>query len=161
MVGPVAVNMPETYMQGVLAIGLLYLVWAPKPKKPFSVPGLSPDALVVVMAVVVSILSMLIGAAGVLFKAVRRRDGRSKEGVMADQSWLMLLQHGLKIVVFGLGGFVFAPYLPLIGCMMLMGFCGTLVGVYLMKKMSNEAFDAIFKYLVTFLAGIMLWKALT
>lgn len=159
--GPVAVSLPEAWMQGVLGVGILYLVWAPKPKKPLEIPGVKPDMMVAIMAVGISVLTMLIGAAGVLFNAIRKRGGRAKEGVLADQSWLMLVQHILKVVVFGLAGFVFAPYIPLICCMMAMGLCGTYVGVKLMKKMSNDAFDKVFKGMVTLLAFGMLWKALT
>ncbi len=160
LAGPVAVSLPEAWMQGILGFGILYLVWAPKPKKPIVIPGLKPDMMVAVMAVFVSILTMLIGAAGVLFNAIRRRGGRAKEGVLADQSWLMLCQHILKVVVFGIAGFAFGPYLLLIACMMGMGLLGTYVGVKLMKKMSNEAFDKVFKAMVTVLAFGMLYKAL-
>ncbi|RYG61860.1 MAG: sulfite exporter TauE/SafE family protein [Alphaproteobacteria bacterium] len=161
LAGPVAVSLPEAWMQGILGVGILYLVWAPKPKNPIVIPGLKPDMMVAVMAMAVSVLTMLIGAAGVLFNAIRRRGGRAKEGVLADQSWLMLCQHILKVIVFGIAGFAFGPYLPLIGCMMLMGLIGTFVGVKLMKKMSNDAFDKVFKGMVTLLAFGMLWKALT
>lgn len=161
LAGPVAVNLPEAWMQGILGVGILYLVWAPKPKKPFEIPGVKPDMMVAIMAVVISVLTMLIGAAGVLFNAIRKRGGRAKEGVLADQSWLMLCQHLLKVLVFGVAGFVFGPYLPLIGCMMVMGLIGTFVGVKLMKKMSNANFDKAFKVMVTLLAAGMLWKALT
>lgn len=160
LAGPVAVNLPEAAMQLMLGVGILYLVWAPKPKKPFVIPGVKPEMMTVVMAAAISVLTMLIGAAGVLFNALRKRGGRAKEGVLADQSWLMLLQHVLKVVVFGLAGFVFGPYLLLIGCMMVMGLTGTYVGVMLMKRMQTEWFDRLFKGVVTLLAIVMVGKAL-
>jgi uncharacterized membrane protein YfcA len=154
LIGPYAVKMPPVWGELLLASGLLYLVWAPKFKGDFSFPGKT-----IVMAMVVSMVTMVIGAAGTLFNAIRRRSGRDKEGVLADQSAIMLLQHGLKALVFGLYGFAFAPYLPLmvgmIGCAML----GTWVGVTCMKKMSNAWFDRVFKAVVTVLACKMIYDA--
>ncbi len=158
LAGPVAVSLPETWMQGLLAVGLLYLVWAPKLKKPPEFKWIKPDVGVMLIAVGVSAISMLIGAAGVLFSAIRRRGGRAKEGVLADQSWLMLVQHGMKLVVFGLAGFAFGPYLPLIVSMMAMGLLGTYVGVVLLKRIDTVWFDRIFKVVVTLLALVMLGK---
>jgi uncharacterized protein len=158
--GPVAVRLPEMWMQLILGFGLLYLIWAPKPKKEIRIPGLSPDARTAVMAVFISMLTIIIGAAGVLFSAIRRRGGHAKEGVLADQSFIMLMQHMLKMGVFALAGFSFGPYLPLVAGMIVMGLLGTYVGVMLMKKMSTVWFDYAFKAVVTLLAIAMLGKAL-
>lgn len=157
--GPVAVRLPEVWLQVILGLGLLYLVWAPKPKKEFKIPGLSPDAMTAVLAVFISMLTLIIGAAGVLFNAIRRRGGRAKEGVLADQSFIMLAQHILKMTVFALAGFTFGPYLPLLVGMIAMGLLGTWVGVNLMKRIQTVWFDRAFKVVVTMLAFGMLAKA--
>ncbi len=162
LAGPVAVNLNDNAMQLLLGLGLLYLIWAPKPKKPLSIPflnRLNPDVRTAIMAILISMVTILIGAAGVLFSAIRRRGGLPKEAVLADQSFIMLCQHILKMLVFGLAGFVFGPYLPLIIPMVCMGLLGTFVGVVLMKKMSSHVFDIIFKAVVTVLAIAMLAKA--
>ncbi len=162
LAGPVAVNLNDNAMQLLLGLGLLYLIWAPKPKKPLSIPVLNKlgaDARTAIMAVLISIITILIGAAGVLFSAIRRRGGLAKEAVLADQSYIMLCQHILKMLVFGLAGFAFGPYLPLIVPMVCMGLLGTFVGVVMMKKISSEVFDTIFKAVITLLAIAMLAKA--
>lgn len=154
MVGPLAVSLPEVPMRVVLGLGLLYLVWAPKKVK-------LPDfrGKVLLLAVVTSMVSMLIGAAGVLFSAVRRRDGATKERALADQSAIMLVQHLLKVLVFGLFGFVFGPYLWLVGMMAVCGLAGTYVGVQLMTRMQNVWFDRVFKAVVSAVAVAMLVTA--
>lgn len=157
--GPVAVQLPAVWMRCVLALGLLYLVWAPKPKRVVTIPGLKPAHMTFVVAVLTSIVSMLIGAAGVLFSAIRKRGGRPKEAVLADQSWLMLVQHMLKVVVFGLAGFVFGPYLGLVGAMICCGLVGTWVGVTVLRRMESVWFDRVFKAMVTALAALMLAQA--
>lgn len=162
LAGPIAVNLNENAMQLLLGLGLLYLIWAPKPKKPLAIPFLnrvSADARTAIMAVMISMITILIGAAGVLFSAIRKRGGLGKEAVLADQSFIMLCQHILKMLVFGLAGFVFGPYLPLIVPMIAMGLLGTFVGVVMLKKMSSDVFDTIFKAVVTALAVAMLAKA--
>ncbi|MBI1308694.1 MAG: TSUP family transporter [Proteobacteria bacterium] len=154
LIGPVAVNVSPFWGHVVLGGGLLYLVWMPKMKMP-DFPGKT-----LLMGMVVSMVSMVMGAAGTLFNAIRRRGGRSKEGVLADQSAIMLFQHAIKVVVFGLFGFAYGPYLPLVAGMMVAGLLGTYVGVKVMKRMTNEWFDLAFKGLVSVLALKLLYDAL-
>lgn len=153
--GPLAVQLPENGLRILLGLGLLYLAWAPKMKA--KVPDF-PGKLVI-LAMAISIVTMVIGAAGVLYNAIRRRAGHDKERVLADQSAIMAVQHALKMLVFGLWGFVFWPYIPLVACMAAMGMVGTFAGVVLMKKMSSGVFDHIFKLVVTILAGKLLVDA--
>ena len=159
LAGPVAVNLSEMWLQLILGFGLLYLVWAPKPKSEIKIPGLTPDVVAMIMTTIISMLTIMIGAAGVLFNAIRRRGGRAKEGVLADQSFIMLMQHILKMAVFAVAGFVFGPYIPLVLGMIAMGLLGTFVGVTMMKRMSSAWFERVFKVVVTVLAFSMLAKA--
>lgn len=162
LAGPVAVSLNENAMQALLGLGLLYLVWAPKPRKSLQIPVLSrlnTDLRTAILAVFISMVTILIGAAGVLFSAIRKRGGHGKEAVLADQSFIMLGQHILKMLVFGLAGFAFGPYLPLVVPMIAMGLLGTFVGVVLMKRMSALWFDRIFKGVITLLAVAMLARA--
>ena len=152
--GPLAVSLPETLSKVLLGLGLLYLVWMPKLKGSWNFPGKT-----VVLAVVTSMVSMVIGAAGVLFSAIRKRDDRAKEQILADQSFCMMVQHGLKVLVFGAYGFAFGPYLPLLAAMVAMGMAGTLMGVYLLKRMNSIWFDHVFKLVVSILAGKLLVDA--
>ncbi|MCA3244425.1 MAG: TSUP family transporter [Alphaproteobacteria bacterium] len=158
LAGPVAVHLNETAMQVVLGLGLLYLVWAPKPQGEV-LPWIPARLKTVGLALVTSMVTMIIGAAGVLFAAIRRRSGRAKEAVLADQSAIMLLQHGLKVGVFGLFGFAFGPYLPLLAAMALAGLVGTWVGVNVLRKISNAWFDHAFRLVVSIVAGILLARA--
>lgn len=157
--GPVAVSFNETTMQVVLACGLLFLVWAPKPTKEF-LPFIPAKYKTIVLALVTSFITMIIGAAGVLFAAIRRRSGHDKQAVLADQSAIMALQHGLKVLVFGSLGFAFAPYLPLLAAMAVAGLLGTWVGVTLLRKISNAWFDHLFKLVVSIVAGALLVRAI-
>ena len=156
---PLAVSLNPTALQIILGLGLLYLVWAPKLKQSYTF-GLKPKARMVVLAVLTSIVSMVIGAAGVLFAAIRKRSGHSKEQLLADQSSIMTVQHGLKIIAFGGFGFAFGPYLPLLVAMALAGLVGTWFGVVILKKVNADWFDHLFKLVVTIMALLLLVKAL-
>ncbi len=156
MAGPLAVHIPPFWAHVLLGVGLLYLVWAPKK---LALPSFRGK--VILVACLTSFVSMLIGAAGVLFAALRRQDGVAKEGILADQSILMLTQHGLKFLVFGVAGFAYAPYIPLLVGMAAAGLCGTMLGLSILKRMQPVWFDGLFKLMVSILAGKLLVDALS
>jgi uncharacterized membrane protein YfcA len=71
-----------------------------------------------------------------------------------------VLQHGLKVVVFGLAGFAFASWLPLIAAMILSGYIGTVTGTRLLENLPEEKFRFWFKILLTLLAADMIQRGL-
>ena len=58
----------------------------------------------------------------------------------------------MKIVVFGLAGFAFWDWLPLIAAMIASGFLGTVYGTKLLDRLPEESFRRWFKIGVTVLA---------
>ena len=158
LIGPFAVQLQGAWIEVLLGLGLLYLVWWPKPKTQ-AFAWIPERYRTFALAIVTSMVSMLIGAAGVLFAAIRRRSGRQKEAVLADQSAIMLVQHSLKVLVFGAYGFVFAPYIPLLIAMGLAGVLGTWLGVKVLWRMESVWFDYLFKLVVSIMAGLLLAKA--
>ncbi len=155
--GPILVNLPEQALQFILAMGLLYLVWGPKPKASEAKPTPIRTAI---LGFGLSILSMAIGAAAVFFAALRKQKGLPKEQILADQSAIMCAQSIFKALAFGLFGFAFGPYIPLIIAMMMCGMLGSWLGVKLLKRMSYTWFDHLFKLVVSIMAGILLVRAL-
>jgi uncharacterized membrane protein YfcA len=71
----------------------------------------------------------------------------------------MVIQHGLKIGVFGLLGFNYAPYLPLVAGMIATGFLGTLAGRRLLHGMGDSRFNYALTILLTILGLRLLWMA--
>ena len=72
----------------------------------------------------------------------------------------MTVQHGLKIVVFGLAGFAFLSWLPLIAAMIASGFLGTVYGTRLLDRLPEETFRRWFRIALTVLALNLLWQGL-
>jgi uncharacterized membrane protein YfcA len=64
----------------------------------------------------------------------------------------MTAQHLLKIVVFGLAGFAFRDWLPLIAAMILSGFLGTVYGTKLLDRLPEDSFRKWFRIGITILA---------
>ena len=92
---------------------------------------------------------------------------RGNRGVLAiageDRlTWLHSLttQHLLKIVVFGIAGFAFWEWLPLIAAMILSGFVGTVYGTSLLERMPEKTFRIWFKIGITLLALDLLRRGL-
>jgi len=86
------------------------------------------------------------------------RRGYEKYRIVATFAACMTVQHLLKMLVFGLIGFAFTDWLPLIIAMIAGGFAGTWVGLHILKKVPAERFQEIFRLLVTLLALRLVWQ---
>ena len=87
----------------------------------------------------------------------RRPQGAGRHPTAAG----MTVQHSLKIVVFGLAGFAFATWLPLIAIMMVSGYFGTVYGSRLLERLPEEAFRRWFRIGLTLLALDLLRQGAT
>jgi uncharacterized membrane protein YfcA len=109
---------------------------------------------------IASFLTMLVGATGPYVLALLRPLGLGREGLVGTHAAAMTAQHGLKILAFGLLGFAFAPWLPLIGAMIAMGFVGTLLGRRLLGLLSERQFGIVVKTVLTLVAGELVLRSL-
>ena len=73
----------------------------------------------------------------------------------AFMSW----QHGVKILTFGLLGFAFAPYLPLMMGMILLGIIGTWLGKGILTKMPERVFRLAFNTVLILLATRLIYQS--
>ena len=64
----------------------------------------------------------------------------------------MSLQHGIKIIIFGLLGFTFTPYILLIVFMIIFGMIGTWIGKYILNWMPEKFFSFGFNLVLVILA---------
>jgi len=153
--GQIVVSLPVPYLQLTLAIFILYATWAPKPG------GGKPSTNALAFGGAFStLLTMFVGATGPFVAAILRPFELGKLGQVATMSICMVVQHLLKVVVFGLLGFSFAPYLPLIAAMIGLGFLGTIVGRKLLHSFSEKLFTHILSGVLTVLALRLLWTAI-
>lgn len=161
LVGAVAgaflvVQIPDAWLKVVLGVFIIVVTWSKMPWiSRLSLAGLS------VASALLALLTMFVGATGALVSPVLARFMENdRKGLVATHAAVMVVQHGLKIVVFGLAGFAFGQWLPLVAAMIASGFLGTLFGTRLLERMPEERFRRWFRVLITALALNLLWQGL-
>jgi uncharacterized membrane protein YfcA len=150
------VQIPDAWLKIGLGLFIVAITWA---KMPW-VARLSRAGLSVASALL-AVLTMFVGATGPLVSPVLARFlENDRKGLVATHAAVMVAQHGLKIVVFGLAGFAFGRWLPLVAAMIASGFLGTLLGTRLLERMPEEKFRRWFRILITALAINLVWQGL-
>ncbi|MEO5323065.1 sulfite exporter TauE/SafE family protein [Mesorhizobium sp. CC13] len=144
----VVVQLPDALLKLVLGVFVIAITWTKIP----GIEKLTRTGLAI-GSVVVALVGMLVGATGplvsVLFAQFFAND---RKALVATHAAGMVAQHGLKIVVFGLAGFAFRDWLPLIAAMIVSGYLGTVYGTRLLERMPEESFRKWFKIAITVLA---------
>ena len=142
----------------LLCVGLfiLFLTWGPK----LSINASRPWPLRIASAIT-TLISMFVGASGPLVAAFVHRLSSERFERVATFSACMSVQHGLKLLVFGLLGFAFDDWLVLVAGMVLTGVVGTWVGLNLLSKISDQRFDQAFKIILTLMALKLIYSAAT
>ena len=153
--GSIVVSLPLAWMQAILGGFLLYVCW---------MPGITASAPTgrrfFVLGGIGGLISMFVGATGTLLAPWVRGVSKDRRVFVATHAAIMLFIHGLKVLVFGVLGFAFLEYLPLMTAMVAMTFVGNWIGVTLLNRMPEELFRRIFQVVLTLLALRLLWSAL-
>lgn len=151
------VSLPVPLLQTVVALFLLYAAWGAQFKLKAGAPS---QGKFLVVGTLAAFATMFVGATGPLIAPFVRSASENRVQLVATHAALMTLQHGFKIVAFGLLGFAFGPYLPFLVIMLALGFVGTVVGRDLLHRMPEHIFRICFNVLLTLLAARLLWGAL-
>ncbi|MGI9332326.1 MAG: TSUP family transporter [Gammaproteobacteria bacterium] len=152
LASPLVVALPQDALQLILAAFVLYSVWAPKPKG-LAVRGAGYS----VVGTVSSFCTMFVGGTGVLVAAFWSPQRMGRQGLVATHAACMTLQHGFKVIAFGLLGFQFAGWAAMLAAMIGSGFLGTLVGKAVLDRIPQAAFARAFRLVLTALALRLLW----
>lgn len=144
----VVIQLPDALLKLVLGIFVIAITWT-------KIPGIEKltRAGLAVASILVALAGMLVGATGplvsVLFAQFFAND---RKALVATHAAGMTVQHGLKIVVFGLAGFAFREWLPLIAAMVVSGYLGTVYGTRLLERLPEDSFRKWFGIAITVLA---------
>lgn len=152
----IVVSLPQAALQAVLACFILYTVWGPKLGK-----HKIPAAGFIGVGAITSFATMFVGATGPLLAAFLPPDRYGKMITVATHSACMTVQHGVKVVAFGIVGFAFPEWIPLIIAMIATGFLGTATGKKVLEWMPERAFAIGFKTVLTLLAARLLWVGIS
>ncbi len=150
------VQLPASAFQLIIALFVLYLCWGPAlPNQALSHKG------IMFLGAGTTFLTLFVGATGPLVSAFIKQLNTQRFVTVATIATALTLQHSAKIIVFGLTGFSFITWLPLIGAMILTGFIGTKLGLAVLGKVSDRGFQKYLNILLTVLALRLIWQAVT
>lgn len=152
--GQFVVALPEGILLGILGLFILYITWGPKPKN----IKLNKFGYVI-SGTVITFATMFIGATGPLAMAILPRESLEKQQISGTHGSLLVIQHGLKIVIFGFLGFQFKAWLVFLMLMIAVGFIGTLFGRAILQRMPAKYFQTGITIILTIMAVRMLYVA--
>jgi uncharacterized membrane protein YfcA len=130
--GLIVIRFPPQAVE--LAVGL-FILWSVFGR----VPAFGRHA-VFTGGIVSSFLTMFFGATGPFVVTIAKSLGLEPLGVVATHAAFMSMQHAIKIAVFGLLGFAFSSYLPLILGMIVSGLIGTAIGKQVLTRYGHYYF---------------------
>jgi uncharacterized membrane protein YfcA len=153
--GNLVVQLPANVLKVVLALFIVYTIWGPTR---FGMSKIGPVTLAITGAIS-SFVTMFIGATGPFVIAVLAPRLPDRRRLIGTHSVCMIMQHSLKILVFGLLGFSFGPWIPLMAVMIAAGFFGTLLGSRILHWAPEALFRKALKVILTVLAANLLLSA--
>jgi uncharacterized membrane protein YfcA len=156
MAWPLIGQLSESALRLMLGITILIVTWVPLKKFSWESPWLP-----YIGGCITSFLTILVGATGPFVAALLMKRYKDQTTIVATHTACMTLQHGGKILIFGLFGFPFMQSWPLILALILATVLGTLLGKRALFKGPQHLFTLILKLIVTGLAGKILLTALT
>ncbi|MFP6725885.1 MAG: sulfite exporter TauE/SafE family protein [Alphaproteobacteria bacterium] len=150
--GLIATRLPDWLLY--LAVGI-FVLWSARNKKNFSLG----QATIFLGGIISGFLTMFIGGTGPFVAAVIKSLNLDRMTHVGTQAGCMVFQHGLKIAVFGVLGFNYLPYLPLVFGMISFGILGTLVGRRVLYGLGDSRFRVALNILLILLGLRLLWMS--
>lgn len=147
--GVVVVDLPAPFIQ--IGIGC-FVIWSVLSKPP---AWLSRNPFLI--GSIASFLTMFFGATGVFVANFSKSLNLPRQSYVATQAVLMTLQHFLKVIVFGLLGFAFGPWLLFIAAMIGCGFLGTLAGRMVLVRIAEKTFKQLLNGILLLISLRLLW----
>jgi uncharacterized membrane protein YfcA len=139
------------WLPALIGILILAITWLPVPQIRRGGTG-----ALVALGFYQTGLGMLVGATGPLGAAVLRHYNSGRDWLVVNTAVYMSVNHGLRIIAFGLLGFSFSPWWELMLGMVAAGIFGSWVGTKLRSHIPQATFQRWFKVLVSLLAVRMI-----
>ena len=148
----VVITVPVATLPVILGLFIILVTWVPRGWLASRSGETRWAGRFAAVGAVQTFISLFVGAAGPLITPVLLREGLSRDRIVVTHGAMMSMLHALKIVTFGLLGFAFAPYLPLIAGMVASVSAGSWVGTQLRPRVPEELFRRLLKVALTLLA---------
>lgn len=150
--GSVSINLPPALVQ--IGVGL-FVIWSVLSRPPAWL-----SRIPWVTGLISSFLTMFFGATGVFVANFTKSLALQRRQHVATHAAIMTLQHLLKILVFGLLGFAYGPWIGIIALMIVAGFLGTLVGKQVLDRMSDRGFRRTLDIILILISLRLIWNGL-
>ncbi len=150
------ISLPVRMLQVLLAFFVIWSVWAPK----FQAMKIQ-DRTFAVIGGIVTFSGMFLGATGPLLGAFLSPNRYGRDATVATHAMCMAIQHIIRVVAFGLIGFVLLEWIPLVVAMIASGLVGTYTGKMFLDKIPERQFRIMFRCVLTLLALRLLFNALS
>ncbi len=132
---------------GAMAVGcfILLVTWFPTWLNASRLPPILSGGLS-------SGLGVLFGATGPLAMSAHPKANWSKEEIVGNHGAAMAFQHGIKVIAYLTVGVQLYAYLPHIAVLFISAWLGTLIGTRLLRKLTDDRFKLVLKWMLTALA---------
>lgn len=147
--GLVVVQLPPWVVQLALGIFIIWVVFA-------KIPPIR-QSFILIGGIISSFLTMFFGATGNFIAAMVKSMNLEPVPHVATHSLMMTFQHFIKVLIFGIVGFQFMPYVPLIIGMLISGFIGTVVGRNFLVRAGGHYFKPILNTILFLAALRLIW----
>ena len=154
--GQLVVAVPTHLLQGIIGLFILYSLWGPSMKA-----ITSSWTTFIGIGAFASFVTMFVGGTGPLVAPFIRATTTERRMTVATHAAFMSWQHGIKILAFGLLGFAFSTYAPLVIVMILLSILGSWSGKTILTWMPEKVFRIAFNTVLALLATRLLYEALT
>jgi uncharacterized membrane protein YfcA len=151
--GSIVVNLPPAWVK--IGVGC-FVVWTVFMRPP---QGLRNWPLLV--GATSSFLTMFFGATGLFVATFTKSHHLPRHSHVATHATLMVFQHGVKSIVFGLLGFAFAQWWAFIIVMMISGFAGTVIGKSLLNRIDDRRFRLALDTVLILLSARLIYSGLS
>lgn len=143
------------YLPLILGAYILLNVWGPQLN--FKTP---PRGEFFTIGFIQTGISTIIGATGPMSQSTLLRKGLGRDSIVSTSALLMTITHLIKIPIFGMLGFSFVSYWPLITGMCIGVIVGTFIGTRIRYKIPEALFKKTINWLLTLLALRMIYITL-
>jgi uncharacterized protein len=147
--GVVVVQLPPWAVQLALGIFILWVVFT-------KLPAIK-QRYILLGGILSSFLTMFFGATGNFIAAMVKSMNLDPVPHVATHSLMMTFQHFAKVLIFGLIGFQFGPYMILIVGMLISGFVGTIIGSRFLTKAGGRYFKPVLNTILFLAAVRLIW----
>ncbi len=148
------IQLPDGLAELVLGLFILWSLLGHLPRP----PGQHQTGLLLSGGLGTGLATLFVGATGPLVAAVLRPLGLQRHRHVSTFSACMVLQHGAKILAFGLLGFGLASWVPFLVGMLLAGLVGTWLGRSILNRLNETLFRRVLTAILAVLALRLLYQ---